>query len=107
MRTVVVLLSVLLAEAAFGFQTSGERGEGNAASFSEEFKSAYTAAGVDQSDPSCIAKLEAMLSQFTGDEEQAEIQLSLGVIFVQRTGLVDPAKAVRRRVMEQLERPSK
>jgi hypothetical protein len=79
---------------AAGVHTSGETGEGNAASFSDEFKKAYAAAGVDQSDPSCIAKLEAMLSQFTRDEEQAEIQLSLGVIHGQRTGLVDPAKAV-------------
>jgi hypothetical protein len=87
--TVVVSLSHVRAA-----HTSGEPGEGNAASFSDEFKKAYAAAGVDQTDPSCIAKLEVMLSRFSKDEEQAEIQLSLGVIHGQRTGLVEPAKAV-------------
>jgi hypothetical protein len=94
MRTAVALVSLFLTPAAFAFHTSGEPGEGNGASFSDDFKKAYAAAGVDQSDPSCIVKLEAMLRQFTRDEEQAEIQLTLGVIYGQRTGLVDPAKAV-------------
>lgn len=94
MKTTAFLFLVLLAPAALAFHTTGQTGEGNATSFSEEFKKAYADAETDGSDPSCITKLEAMLAKFTRDEEQAEIELTLGIIYGQRTGLVNPAKAV-------------
>ena len=92
MRTVILLS--LFPSVTFAFFTPGLVGEGNAVTFSDEFKKAYAKASVDLNDPVCITKLKAMLERFTQDEEQAEIELTLGVIYGQRAGLVNPTKAV-------------
>lgn len=95
MKLVVsVVLGVLVAPVALAFYTTGLSGEGNGVSFSKEFREAYQAARPDGSDPASIKKLTGMAAKFQSPHEQAEIALTLGVIYGQRTGLVNPKKAV-------------
>lgn len=89
-----LVLGVLSTPFALGFYTTGLSGEGNSVSFSKEFREAYQAARPGGSDPASIKRLTEMLAKFKKPHEQAEIQLTLGVIYGQRTGLVNPKKAV-------------
>lgn len=89
-----ILLSLILAPAVVALHTTGMTGEGRGVTFSEKFRHAYAAATVDQTNAKCIGKLNAMREEFVKPEEVAEIELTLGVIYGQRTGLRDPVKAV-------------
>lgn len=89
-----ILLSLILAPAVVALHTTGMTGEGRGVTFSEKFLHAYAAATVDQTNAKCIGKLNAMREEFVKPEEVAEIELTLGVIYGQRTGLRDPVKAV-------------
>lgn len=94
MKVFLVLLPLMVTQIALGFHTLGESGEGNAATFSEKFRHAYTAATSDQSKPDAVTQLEEMREKCTRPEEIAEIELTLGVIYGQRAGMVDQVKAV-------------
>ncbi|MEO1836247.1 MAG: hypothetical protein ABGZ49_12210 [Akkermansiaceae bacterium] len=60
------------------------------ATFSKKFRPAYTAG---QSKPEAVTKLEEMRENYPRSEEMAEIELTPGVIYGQRTGMVEPVKA--------------
>lgn len=94
MRTILAAILALLAPAALAYRTTGETGEGNGATFSEAFRNAYTAATVDETKPVAIEDLLLMRSKFTKPEEVAELELTMGVIYGQRPGMVDHKKAV-------------
>jgi len=90
MKAFLVLGALIVTPISLGFHTLGESGEGNAETFSEKFRPAYTA---DQSKPEAVTKLEEMHENYPRSEEIAEIELTLGVIYGQRTGMVEPVKA--------------
>lgn len=62
--------------------------------FSEEFRHDYKAANAVANTGESVKPLLALLTRYSKPEEQAELQLSIGLVYNQRTGLVDPAKAV-------------
>jgi hypothetical protein len=62
--------------------------------FSENFLRDYKAANAVADRGESVKPLLDLLAGYSGPEERAELELSIGLVYNQRTGLVDPAKAV-------------
>src|SRR5579863_9055944 len=63
--------------------------------FSAEFLHDYTKAEYTAThEPKSVEPLLAMLTKYNRPEEQTELNLTLGLLYNQQTGLVDGAKAV-------------
>jgi hypothetical protein len=62
--------------------------------FSSDFLHDYNAAQERVNESKSAEPLLALLAKYTNATETAELQLSIGLVYGQRTGLVDPAKAV-------------
>lgn len=62
--------------------------------FSQDFLQDYQAAEREVLVSHSAEPMLALLKKYTGANEQAELELTLGITYGQRTGVVDPAKAV-------------
>ncbi len=62
--------------------------------FSSDFLRDYNAAQQRVNESKSAEPLLALLAKHTNATETAELELSIGLVYGQRTGLVDPAKAV-------------
>jgi hypothetical protein len=66
----------------------------DAGRFSSDFRRDYEAAQQSVNQSKSAEPLFALLAKYTDAAETAELELSIGLVYGQRTGLVDPAKAV-------------
>lgn len=62
--------------------------------FSEEFTTEYRFAHEGSGSPESLTRLMEMLAKYKKPQEQAELQLTIAMIYNQRAGLMNPAKAV-------------
>lgn len=62
--------------------------------FSPDFLRDYNAAQQSVDESKSAEPLLALLAKYTNATEMAELELSIGLLYGQRTDLVDPAKAV-------------
>jgi hypothetical protein len=87
------LSSVFSCHAALGMHTGFKDSSGNIA-FSEEFVRDYNAAEFARKATGSADPFHALLKKYRHPNERAELELTLGVIYSQRTGFVAPEKAV-------------
>jgi len=62
--------------------------------FSPDFLGDYQSAQKKVDDQKSAGPLLALLQKYANEVERAELQVSIGLVYGQRTGVVDPAKAV-------------
>jgi len=94
-RTVICpLLCVVFSCSSASALHSGLADASGKTVFSKEFLHDYKAANAVASTGESVKPLLALLTRYSKPEEQAELELMIGIVYSQRTGLVDPAKAV-------------
>jgi tetratricopeptide (TPR) repeat protein len=89
----VVIGTLLCGSSAFALH-SGLVGAGGESIFTKAFIQDYESAQKSVDTLKSAEPLVALLSKYLKPEEQAELELSIGIVYNQRTGVVDPAKAV-------------
>jgi len=62
--------------------------------FSEDFTKDYLSVHEESGSPQSLTRLMEMLAKYKQPHEQAELELTLAMIYNQRNGLVDHAKAI-------------
>lgn len=90
----VVVTAVLNSNPLCAMHAEFRDASGNFA-YSERFLRDYAAATSEIAEAGSANPLHELLEHYDQPNEQAEIQLTLGVIYAQRTGLVSPEKAIR------------
>ncbi len=93
-RSGIVLLAVLLVAGSACAQHSRLKDASDDCIFSPEFMKDYAEAQKRVDEMKSVDPLLVLLERYTKPEEQAELELSIGLAYSQRTGVVDPANAV-------------
>jgi len=95
MQTITAGLAgtVLCVSSAFALH-SGFVGADDECIFTKEFIQDYETAQKSVDTLKSAEPLLALLPKYRNPEEQAELEVSIGLVYNQRTGVVDPAKAV-------------
>ena len=93
MIAAVLLGTVLCVPSAFALHSGLEGADGECI-FTKEFIQDYEAAQTSVDALKSAQPLLALLTKYRKPEEQAELELSIGLVYNQRTGVVDPAKAI-------------
>jgi hypothetical protein len=94
-RTILVGLAVVFCSSPLpAFHAGLVDAEGNIV-FSAQFVRDYQAAEKEMTATGSVEPYLALLEKSRDSNERAELELTIGVIYCQRTGFVDPEKAVR------------
>lgn len=91
---IIVLLCITFCVSPAFAQHSGLTGASGECIFSQDFIRDYESAQKMVDKSRNAEPLLKLLKKYRKTEEQAELQLSLGLVYNQRTGVVDPSKAV-------------
>lgn len=91
--TVVLVGTVLCVSTAFALHSGLVAADGECI-FTKEFIQHYETAQKSVDTLKSAEPLLALLTKYRKPEELAELELSIGLVYGQRTGVVDPAKAV-------------
>ncbi len=91
--SLIGLFAVLSGNVLLGMHTGLKDASGNI-SFSEDFVRDYNAAETALKATGSADPFHALLKKYRHPNERAELELTLGVIYCQRTGFVAPDKAV-------------
>lgn len=94
LRSMVFLVVLIFCNCSAFALHSGLVGANGECIFTKEFIQDYEAAQKSVDNAKSAKPLLTLLTKYQRPEEQAELQLSIGLVYNQRTGIVDPARAV-------------